>query len=274
MKSISLFLLIPAMLLLSSCAGYNLDNLNNAKARGSDFTIELTKQYRDFADFEATQYDWANADYFAKKGLRTAKGEVVLPENPREWNIPSHAVREIDGYYRRLIPVLNNGARKNQPKLAARAQATFDCWVEQQEENWQSKDIAACRGDFLRAFNSLGGKSEPQARDDQDEPGMIYFAHNSAVVNARGMQTVREAVGLIKSGSTVTIVGYTDKSGGDDYNLNLSKRRAEAVHRALIQAGVDAKAIRTKGEGENDPAIRTEDGAREPRNRRVQIIVE
>ncbi len=40
--------------------------------------------------------------------------------------------------------------RDSNPAIAARAQARFDCWVEQQEENHQADHIAACRTDFLK----------------------------------------------------------------------------------------------------------------------------
>lgn len=47
-----------------------------------------------------------------------------------------------------------------------------------------------------------------------------------------------------------TVEGHTDALGADDYNLDLSRRRAEAVKAALATAGLPADAIRAQGLGE------------------------
>jgi len=71
----------------------------------------------------------------------------------------------------------------------------------------------------------------------------------------------------------VQIEGFTDSQGTDDYNLELSQSRADAVAMAIIQRGIDAQRVRALGYGEGFPvASNTSEGSRQL-NRRVEIIV-
>jgi len=71
----------------------------------------------------------------------------------------------------------------------------------------------------------------------------------------------------------VQIEGFTDSQGGNDYNLELSQKRADAVAMAIIQRGVAAERVRALGYGEEFPkASNNNDGSRQL-NRRVEIIV-
>jgi OmpA-OmpF porin, OOP family len=69
----------------------------------------------------------------------------------------------------------------------------------------------------------------------------------------------------------LNVVGHTDTSGSPAYNQRLSERRATAVREALVQRGVPAGQIATRGLGESQPLIATGDGVREPSNRRAEI---
>jgi len=71
----------------------------------------------------------------------------------------------------------------------------------------------------------------------------------------------------------VQIEGFTDSQGTNDYNLELSQSRADAVAMAIIQRGIDAQRIRATGYGEQYPkASNTNAGSRQM-NRRVEIIL-
>ena len=72
----------------------------------------------------------------------------------------------------------------------------------------------------------------------------------------------------------ITVTGYTDTSGSANYNLGLSQRRAEIVADQLEAEGVPATSIVTVGRGEENLLVPTADGVSEPRNRRVEIVVQ
>ena len=71
----------------------------------------------------------------------------------------------------------------------------------------------------------------------------------------------------------VQVEGFTDSQGANDYNLELSQKRADAVAMAIIKRGIDAQRVRALGYGEEFPkASNSSDGSRQL-NRRVEIIV-
>jgi outer membrane protein OmpA-like peptidoglycan-associated protein len=72
---------------------------------------------------------------------------------------------------------------------------------------------------------------------------------------------------------SVQIEGFTDSQGSNDYNLELSQRRADAVAMAIIQRGVDAQRVRAMGYGEEFPVASNANAGSRQLNRRVEVIV-
>lgn len=104
---------------------------------------------------------------------------------------------------------------------------------------------------------------------------LVFFDFDSSAITAQGRQVIDQAVEAAKSnGSNMVIaIGYADRAGTETYNLALSKRRAEAVRKALVAQGVDDGKISIMAKGEADPLVPTPDGVREPQNRRVEIDI-
>lgn len=71
----------------------------------------------------------------------------------------------------------------------------------------------------------------------------------------------------------VTVIGHTDKVGGDDQNDTLSLQRAGRMKELLVGMGVPADSIDTAGRGSREPLVDTAEGVDEPRNRRVEVNV-
>jgi outer membrane protein OmpA-like peptidoglycan-associated protein len=71
----------------------------------------------------------------------------------------------------------------------------------------------------------------------------------------------------------VTIEGYTDSIGGDDYNQALSQRRADSVRSYLVRAGIDSGRLTTAGMGKNDPVAGNDSAIGRQQNRRVAVII-
>ncbi|MEO8062097.1 MAG: OmpA family protein [Pseudomonadota bacterium] len=71
----------------------------------------------------------------------------------------------------------------------------------------------------------------------------------------------------------VQVEGFTDSQGTNEYNLELSQRRADAVAMAIIQRGIDAQRVRAMGYGEEYPKASNENAGSRQLNRRVEIIV-
>ena len=73
--------------------------------------------------------------------------------------------------------------------------------------------------------------------------------------------------------TAVHIIGYTDSTGSDSYNLQLSQKRAHAVQRYLNAQSVDRRRMRTAGRGEAQPIADNATSAGRSQNRRVEIYL-
>lgn len=71
----------------------------------------------------------------------------------------------------------------------------------------------------------------------------------------------------------VSVVGHTDRVGTREYNFHLAMERAILVQKILLALGIDPKFFEVTSHGEDNPLIPTEDEVREPKNRRVEVVV-
>lgn len=108
----------------------------------------------------------------------------------------------------------------------------------------------------------------------------VLFAFNRAQLSGRAANRIAQTATDIKrlKPAAVTIVGHSDNKGSTAYNERLSKRRADAVRRALAaRLGADRPRLVATGKGETDPVARNtkRNGEDNPRgralNRRVEI---
>ena len=259
--------------LLAGCSGQAIDRFESSEAVGDPFTRRLAAEYRQTVAFEAGEmYDWGDAAYFARKGTQVAAGELLPPEAVEDWEIPNSLVEEMSVAHGRLAKVLDDGARDVDPDAAAVAQAKFDCWLEQQEENHQPDHIAACRDGFLAALTEIEGQLAPAATTDIPVH-LVFFDHDSTEITLAGESVLETLIDAAKAGGTpeITVVGHADRSGGESYNMDLSLQRAEAIKAMLEASGITGSRIVVEASGEASPAIATPDGVREPSNRRAEI---
>lgn len=295
-RGISLMALVAASsLTLAGCSGFKshseVEALNEAKAVGSPFTQALSSEYRDYANREQNvEFDYADALHFARKGLAASAGEVVLPEPVSDWNLKPEHVEELSAARAQLVIALDRGAREANPQKAAVAQARFDCWIEQQEENWQNPDIISCKKQFNDALNELGGAVAPPAPEEmmapvsaapapagqmapEDAKYLVFFDFNASKVDAGGASVLDSVAAEIKKQNikSVNVVGYTDTSGSKKYNKRLSAKRANSVRDALVARGIDANLLMIDSKGEENLMVPTADEVREPANRRAEI---
>jgi outer membrane protein OmpA-like peptidoglycan-associated protein len=71
----------------------------------------------------------------------------------------------------------------------------------------------------------------------------------------------------------IRVEGHTDSTGSEEYNMNLSKRRAQAVADLLVQRNVSSARIELVGYGETAPIASNETEAGRQMNRRVEIKI-
>ena len=104
---------------------------------------------------------------------------------------------------------------------------------------------------------------------------LVFFDWDRADLTDRARQIVAEAAAASTRVQTtrIEVQGNADRSGTPAYNQGLSLRRARAVAAELIRRGVPQAEIAVQGFGDTRPLVPTQAGAREPQNRRVEIIL-
>ena len=156
LRSLTIMLAVVAVSACTTTKYEEVESINEVSAVGNAFTQALTKEYRDYVNTELDNFtDHADSLHFSRKGLAAARGDMVMPEPVSDWNLlPGHA-EELIVARSRLVNVYAWGAREMQPELSAFAQAKFDCWIEEQEENFQQDRISACKSAYMDAIAKL-----------------------------------------------------------------------------------------------------------------------
>ena len=101
----------------------------------------------------------------------------------------------------------------------------------------------------------------------------IYFDSGKAQFKPSSLNTLRAVLEVMKRAPErrFRIAGHTDSDGGDDYNQNLSERRAQTVIQWLIDNGIDSARLDGVGFGETKPAAPNDTLSGKALNRRVQL---
>lgn len=104
---------------------------------------------------------------------------------------------------------------------------------------------------------------------------IVYFDYDKSNLTPEAEALIRETAqrALAFNIQNVKVEGNADRSGGSAYNQALSQRRANVVRDALVANGVPADRIDMSSFGEDNPAKPTEDGVREPLNRRTEVRI-
>lgn len=262
----------------------NVEQVRTSNPSGTGFGGSLAKEYKDLALFEADDMgDWKDAEFFAGNSLRSAGGDVPMPTEPEKWSIQDASTRtELQTARTDLVGLLQAGGREIAPTEAAVAQARYDCWVEQEEEGHQFDHIAACRASYLAAMEALRAAMKPtevtyETVQEEIARDTVYFDWDKANIRVDQKGELDRFLNEMRKIEPVTlyIEGHADTSGPQDYNADLSRRRAESVRAELLGQGMtvgEIKDLNIQARGENDPAVQTGDGVREERNRRVVVI--
>jgi outer membrane protein OmpA-like peptidoglycan-associated protein len=103
----------------------------------------------------------------------------------------------------------------------------------------------------------------------------IQFDTDKDTIKGESKSNLDNAVAVMKKYPTirVRVVGHTDNQGGYKHNLDLSKRRAEAVERYMTDAGIDTDRIETAGVGPDQPIDTNETADGRARNRRIEFQI-
>ncbi|MFQ5775685.1 MAG: OmpA family protein [Kiloniellaceae bacterium] len=278
-------------------------------ASGIAFANGLYEGYAELSRGRVKATDLIDGEHFNHKARRAARRSDVMPDEIMDRDLTEQDAAQLAAALTRLRTAFDRGGRSLAPAESARAQVSYDCWIEAAEganpnhgmRSWsafRTDDVARCKTAFeeaiaaveraanleLTPFRRPAGRPAMAAAPapapapmptEAPKPFVVYFGFDSTQITTAGMRVIDDAVATAERLGIVdfSITGHADRSGPEEYNLGLSLRRANVVRDALIARGVKASGISVAGRGEAEPAVSTADGVREPANRRVEIIL-
>lgn len=105
--------------------------------------------------------------------------------------------------------------------------------------------------------------------------GNILFEVDKSTIKSGSERTLKRVADFLNEypNRKVLIEGFTDNTGADSYNQDLSERRSASVKSTLVDNGVDSSRIRARGYGEDHAVASNDSQAGRLQNRRVEIII-
>lgn len=103
----------------------------------------------------------------------------------------------------------------------------------------------------------------------------VEFSSGSFALSSQSLSVLDEAARILKDypHTTLEIAGHADSSGKETYNLELSRKRAEAVKEYLITKGIAATRLHTAGYGAGKPVADNATPEGRQKNRRVEFLI-
>lgn len=242
-----------------------------------DFRAALAKEYRIVAEeilVGAGLTDDRDHERFLERAAAVEAGRDVDLYRPTDWLIPAGRVQEALELRAVILAIFENGSRRDHPKSSAAAQASYDCLLEQLEENFgPDYQVLPCRARLNQILGDLAPRylitregpvrtvvvepaSEPApaiaAEEAQPAPAVapmperttaedlamsfeVFFDFDSAEITAEAQIVLSEIVERARrQGLGLSIIGHTDTAGSFSYNERLALRRARAVQSYLL----------------------------------------
>lgn len=108
-----------------------------------------------------------------------------------------------------------------------------------------------------------------------DENSGVYFDTNKSDVNVASQETLNKLVKILGEypETNVVIVGHTDSSGSNSYNMTLSEKRAKSVTQFFINQGLTSSRFTTQWFGEEKPEYDNSTPEGRAKNRRVNVVI-
>ena len=261
--------------------------------------LQGAEKYAASAWSSAKQTEAQMEDYLARKQknpiLTAARSATQQAEDARSIAVKEEAAEKVA-----------EAKQSQADKMAAAAQREAQLKEEQQAEAQRSAEaqaLAASEAQARAQADEQARKSHEQATqaiEAQRQLRAQLLAQLNAVLQTRDtprglvatMADVLFATGkyelsqdanlalaklsgviLAHPGLKLRIEGYTDSTGGDQFNLKLSEQRAGAVRLFLVQQGLSPDAVTSMGMGSANPVASNDTAVGRQQNRRVEIIV-
>lgn len=157
---------------------------------------------------------------------------------------------------------------------AARAQAEAAKAQAEAARNSAEQDSQALREKLKDQLNLILATRDT-ARGLIVSMSDVLFDFNQATLKPDAKEKLAKVSGILLAYPSIhlSVEGYTDSIGSDDYNQKLSERRADAVRDYLSSNGINTANIQAQGFGKANPVASNDTAAGRQQNRRVEMVV-
>jgi outer membrane protein OmpA-like peptidoglycan-associated protein len=161
--------------------------------------------------------------------------------------------------------------RENETQRAAN-QADLDRAATEKAQAETEK--AELRAQLLRQFNAVL-QTRDTARGLIVNMSDVLFDTGKYSLRPLAREKLAKVAGIVSGhpGLKLEVEGYTDSVGGAEYNQRLSEERGGAVRDYLMQQGMAASSVSSRGFGENQPVASNDTAKGRQQNRRVELVI-
>lgn len=166
-------------------------------------------------------------------------------------------------------------ALAQQQALAAEAAKAQEAAARSEQMRQQAeKEKQELRGRLLEQLNTILATRD-SARGLVASMSDVLFKSGSFELLAGARERLAKISGIVLAypGLHLEVEGHTDSIGSDDYNQQLSEKRAQAVRDYLIQQGISETAIEAHGFGKGEPIASNDTPEGRQQNRRVELVL-
>src|SRR6185437_13547005 len=158
-----------------------------------------------------------------------------------------------------------NAASQAADQAAARAEAVSAAQQAAEQAKQAQDQMSQMRREREEELNRMQEALNRVVETHRTPNGMLIvlpnstfrFDFDSAELSQKNKELLSRVAGilLVSKGYGLSVFGYTDDVGTEEYNQQLSERRAKAVQDYLIHAGIDESIVRVKGYGKTSPHV-------------------
>jgi outer membrane protein OmpA-like peptidoglycan-associated protein len=230
-------------------------------------------QARAYADAESRRRQEADAARLQAEQER-AKAEAAKQEAER-MKQEAQAAAEEAARQRQEAETAKAAALAQQQQLAVEAEKARNAAQESDRLRQQAeKEKSELRARLLQQLNSILSTRDT-ARGLIANMSDVLFETAKFELRPDARERLAKVSGIVLAypGLHLEIEGHTDSVGTDDYNQQLSERRAQAVRDYLVQQGIGTDAIVARGLGKTSPIAPNDTPEGRQKNRRVELVL-
>lgn len=248
--------------------------------------VELDKLDRYVANANSAWQEGNDEEYEHQVYLAARQSEITESSG-----MAQHYRNEIDSMAEKRQQLLIEAKNMELEKTQTRLQQTESDLKSKQDELSTTQQELATKAEKVQELNESAQSAEQQVlslaselstvKAEMTQRGMvltlqdILFEFDKAQLKPGAGRTIQKVAEFLDNNPKVevTIEGFTDSLGSEQYNLKLSEQRAEAVKSALAGEGIVMERLQTKALGEQFPVASNDTEAGRQENRRVELVL-